>query len=394
MKSRLLIYGVTGYSGELVAQEARRCWQEEASGERPTPGGKGRAWHRPPVLAGRNAARVQQLAQKLQLPWLAAALDDNTALDRALEDVAVVLNVAGPFQTTALPMLKACLRNRCHYLDLSGEYEVFRRLDDYHRDALQRDILLMPGVGFMVVASDYLVQLLKREIPDLHHLRIALSRPAFVSRGSMKTMQATTREGVTVRRHGKLTSVPVGQLERRFALREDGPGAICTAVRLPDLITAPLTTGAGRRQQGVPNVETYLEVDTLGRFGYQVAAALALPLQLYPLKQLVDAQFALWPDGPAESDRDTARQCVVAEGEDRFGSYRASFWLRTNDVYRFSAWAAIGLAEEVLRDLDRAPTGFQTPGGAFFESLQAAFAANKGWIEVADAAQVSDVRVS
>src|SRR5262245_13274247 len=101
-----LIYGANGYTGELIAREAKR---------------RGLA----PILAGRNAAALVSLASELGLPHRVCGLDDTRALDTALAGTQLVLNCAGPFSRTARAMVDACLRNRIHYVDVTGEIEVF-----------------------------------------------------------------------------------------------------------------------------------------------------------------------------------------------------------------------------------------------------------------------------
>jgi short subunit dehydrogenase-like uncharacterized protein len=379
VKNRLLIYGATGFTGELIAREAKDRWQrEDEKARQPLDSHalpRRRAWYRRPALAGRDPVRLRVLGKELTLPWIAVRLDDMAGLDRALQDVAVVLNAAGPYGATAEPMVKACLRTGTHYLDVCGAFEILRRLDDYHGEAVERGVLLMPAAGFTVVASDYLVACLKRAMPDLWYLRIALSRVDFVSRGSMKSMQEAAREGVSVRRSGAFITVPVGQLERAFPLRDGASPSVCTAIRSADLITAPLTTQGADAPNGVPNIETYLEANALERLAYQVTAALALPLQLWPIKQLVDANLALWPASPSESDRASAEQTVLVEGEDRYRSRRVTFRLHTGEVYEFTAWAAMTLVETVLTAAihDELDTfGFRSPAGTYFAELDRA----------------------
>jgi short subunit dehydrogenase-like uncharacterized protein len=42
--------------------------------------------------------------------------------------MSLVLHCAGPFSRTSRPMADACLRTRTHYLDVTGEVEVFEAL--------------------------------------------------------------------------------------------------------------------------------------------------------------------------------------------------------------------------------------------------------------------------
>ena len=103
-----LIYGANGYSGALIACEA------QARGLRP-------------ILAGRSAA-VQALATELGLEARSFALDQPAAVRAGLEGVALVLHCAGPFSATSAPMVAACLAAGSHYLDITGEIDVFEAL--------------------------------------------------------------------------------------------------------------------------------------------------------------------------------------------------------------------------------------------------------------------------
>ncbi|MDP1891967.1 MAG: saccharopine dehydrogenase NADP-binding domain-containing protein, partial [Gemmatimonadaceae bacterium] len=124
----VIIYGATGYTGQLVVDE---CLSQ---GMRP-------------ALAGRDAASVRALAQRHGLEWRAASLDDAAALDRALAGATVVIHCAGPFARTSRPMADACLRNRVHYLDITGEIAVFEALAARDTEARAAGVMLLPGAG-------------------------------------------------------------------------------------------------------------------------------------------------------------------------------------------------------------------------------------------------------
>jgi short subunit dehydrogenase-like uncharacterized protein len=137
MTTPYLIYGANGYTGELIAREAVRRGQR-------------------PVLAGRNAEAVRALGTELGLDHRAFALDDARAADEALSGMKAVLHCAGPFVRTSKPMADACLRTKAHYLDVTGEIDVFERLAARHAEAAAAEVMLLPGVGFDVVPSDCL----------------------------------------------------------------------------------------------------------------------------------------------------------------------------------------------------------------------------------------------
>ncbi len=133
--ARLVIYGATGYTGELIAREAVR------RGLRP-------------MLAGRSEATVAALAQELGCEYRIASLEDPGALDRALQGAAVTMHCAGPFSATSAPMVAACLRQRSHYLDITGEIDVLEAVHERDAAARQAGVVLCPATGFDVVPTD------------------------------------------------------------------------------------------------------------------------------------------------------------------------------------------------------------------------------------------------
>ena len=176
MTGTILIYGATGYTGKLIAKAAH---DQGAC----------------PILAGRNLAKVERVAEPLGLAARVFDLADPAGIDAGLKDVAVVLCVAGPFSATSRPMADACLRNRVHYLDITGEIEVFEALAARDAEAKARGVMLLPGVGFDVVPSDCLAAHLKRRLPDATDLKLYLSLGANMSRGTAKTAVEFDRGG-------------------------------------------------------------------------------------------------------------------------------------------------------------------------------------------------------
>src|SRR5262249_3822791 len=152
----------------------------------------------------------------LRLPHRAFAAAGADRHAEVLDDVRVLINAAGPFSTTARPLVGACLRRGVHYLDLAGEIAVFQDLERMDGAACDRDVMLMPGAGFLVAASDCLAAHVAAKLPGADRLRIGTSRSAFLSRGSARTMIELVAEAVTVRRSGVLTSVSVGAVEHAF----------------------------------------------------------------------------------------------------------------------------------------------------------------------------------
>ena len=217
--------------------------------------------------------------------------------------------------------------------------------------------MIMPGVGYAIVASDCLAAHVKDRMPDARHLRLGLSMPTSLSRGSLRTILSLVRDRVNVCRNGKLTAVEVGRLERSFDYGEGDRWSTC--VNWPDTYTASTTTG-------IPNVEVYIEADLLARFVFHTGAFLAGPLQLGTFQTLLNVYTNIWPSAPASDSQATGQQIIVAEAEDNWRRC-VRVRLTTIDGYRFTALSAVEIAGRALAHEVR--PGFHTPSRVYGPDL-------------------------
>jgi short subunit dehydrogenase-like uncharacterized protein len=332
-RSDLLIYGATGYSGRLIAAAARR---------------RGRR----PILAARNAGLLHQVGQTLGLETRPFALDEPRRIDRALDGVAAVLHTAGPFASTAAPMVEACLRNGVHYLDLTAEIDVFEALRRHGEEARACGVVLLPGVGHAVVASDCLAVHTAARVPNASVLRLAIGGLAQLSRGSTRALVSHAGEPVRVREHGRLRALDGPSRERRFDFGNGPRPAL--SVGWADLATAYHSTR-------IPNIETYFEAIPMLRAMLVANRVFASLLRSPFARAAMLAQCELLPEGPDADERAARRSVIVAEVEDPDG-HRAESRLFTPEVYASTAEAAVAVADRVLAGA--VASGFQTPGGA------------------------------
>ncbi|PWR23979.1 saccharopine dehydrogenase family protein [Zavarzinia compransoris] len=337
MTGRILLYGATGYTGRLIAEQAA---------------GRGLDI----VLAGRDAASVAKVAAPLGLPHGAAALDDAAGLDRLLAGVAVVLHVAGPFSATSRPMVEACLRNRVHYLDITGEIAVFEHCAAMGAKAAAAGIMLMPGVGFDVVPSDCLAAHAARRLPGATRLTLAMSGLNAMSRGTAKTSIESVAKGTAVRRGGRLTEVDTVP-RRRFDFGKgpvDGIG-----VSWGDVSTAYHTTG-------IPDIDVYFETTP------ELARIMGLPrfvrklMGTAPLQALLKKAVDRMPAGPGAEHRKTARALLLAEVEDADGRLLRSR-LEVIEPYALTVETALLIAGKAAAGAVR--PGFGTPAGVYGPDL-------------------------
>jgi short subunit dehydrogenase-like uncharacterized protein len=329
-----LLYGANGYTGELVARLAASLG------------------HRP-ILAGRSADGVCSLAEGLSLERRLLGLDDAARLDEALAGMSLVLHCAGPFSRTSRPMADACLRTRTHYLDVTGEVEVFEALAARDAEARASGVMLLPGCGFEVVPSDCLALHLKHRLPGARRLALAYAGFGRVSRGTATTAIEGLGRGGLVRRGGVLTPVPSAWRTRRIDFGE-GPRAA---------VTVPLADVSSEwRSTGIPDIEVYFAAPPGLRALAVASRYLGGVLGSDAVRRFLTARVRAGAPGPSEEERRRGRAFVWGEAADDEGRSVTSR-LATPEGYTLTARAALAVVERVLAG--HAPAGFQTPATAY-----------------------------
>src|SRR5262249_32005667 len=297
-RTEWMIYGANGYTGHLVAVEARRRDLK-------------------PVLAGRRAGPIERLAAELGLPVRVFGLDDATATAAAIADMAVGGNCAGPFAATRALMIDARLTRRAHHLCVTWESNGFLAAKRRHADAQAAGIVICPGVGFDVIPTDCMAAVLKEALPDATHLVLAFDARGPMSPGTARTMARSLRlgqRGGRVRRNGVLEEVPLGHSWRRI----DFAGSCAAAIAIPcgDLATAWFSTG-------IPNMETYAVVPRAAVTASRVLNWVQPLLASAPGQALLE-RLANRADGPSEEQLRSGRSRLWGEVRSAAGDRRTA----------------------------------------------------------------------
>lgn len=330
--SELLIYGSYGYTGELITERAIDEGIDVA-------------------VAGRDERAIAAQSDDLGVPGHAVGLDDDAALRDVLEGVDAVLHCAGPFVETYEPMVEACLRTGCHYLDITGEIDVFEGLATRDGSAAEAGVTLLPGVGFDVVPTDCLAAHLADRVPDATHLELAFDGLDSLSPGTAKSAVEHLDQGVLVREDGDLRRVPMGSRNRSVDFGDGERTA--TAIPWGDVATAYRTTG-------IPNLAVYMAVSSVERAAVSSARVLGPVIAGTPLKDLVQRAIDHAVQGPDATELEEGRVRVWGSARD---GEEAVARLTTPNGYALTRDTAVESARRVLAG-DTEP-GFATPAGAF-----------------------------
>lgn len=336
MPKTFLIYGANGYTGELVARFAAERGLQ-------------------PILAGRNAEKVKEIAGAHGFDFRVFSLDETEKLEAALSEVEFVLHCAGPFSLTSKPMVEACLRTKKHYLDITGEISVFEEMAARDARAREAGIMIMPGVGFDVVPSDCLAKHLKNRLPSATRLTLTFYGLGKISHGTQATMLMNLGKGGAVRRGGAITSVPAAYKTREIDLGNSKK----TAVTIPwgDVSTAFYSTG-------IPNIEVYTVIPESNITMLKISRYLGWLLEREFIKNFALAKIP--SGGPSDAEREKGKTYLWGEAADEAGNVVKSEQFGM-EGYTMTALTALKIAEKILDGNFCA--GFQTPAKCYGADL-------------------------
>ncbi len=330
MNSKWMIYGAYGYTGELISKLAVERGMK-------------------PVLAGRNAAKTQQLAEALGLEYRSFDLDDSVALQAGISDCKLVLHCAGPFSATSKPMLEACLEHGQHYLDITGEIDVFAAAHSYHEQAKKKDLVVIPGTGFDVVPTDCLAATLVEKLPAATHLILAFEATGGSSTGTAKSSIEGMASGGRVRQDGKLTQVPLAWKTMQIPFKDGN--RLGVTIPWGDVFTAYISTG-------IPNIEVYLSVPPAAVKRLRGLRKFKWLLGMKMVQNFMKRQVDKKVSGPDTQLREKTNARVWAEVRSADGR-KISGELEAPNGYDLTADAALGIVVFLLENNPEG--GFYTP---------------------------------
>lgn len=329
-KNRLMIYGAYGYAGELMVREAVKQGVK-------------------PIIAGLSAAKLKPLADELGLEYRAFSIEDAAT---HLEHVGVLLSCAGPFSATAELMVRACLDRHVHYLDITGEIEVFRKCYAQNSQAREQNIIVMPGVGTDIVPTDCLAAMLKEKLPTATRLDLAFCFGTSMSIGTLKTSIESLGRGGLIREDNQLQTVPNAFRTRKIPFQD----RLRWAATIPwgDVFTSGISTG-------VPNGVVYMAMSKtsiyMARITNPFQRIIGRPAMQNFLKNLA-GRFV--KKGPNAQARETERGQFWGEATAPNGD-KVAMTISTSNVYALTVVVGIRIAQYCLE--------YTGPGGYFTPSM-------------------------
>lgn len=327
MAPRIVLFGATGYTGELTA---RALVARGAT----------------PLLAARSQERVEALAAELGgLESAVADVERPQTIRALLQPGDVLVSTVGPFVRWGEPAVRAAIDAGAHYLDSTGEPPFIRAVFERHGpDAEAAGVGLLTAFGYDYVPGNLAGALALREAGpravsvDIGYFVGGGGRPSGGTRASSAGMLA---ESAHAFRDGRLV------LER-------------TARSVREIDGRPVFSVGATEQYALPRVHPGLRDARvwLGWFGpasrgvQALAAATALATKLPGARGAIEGVAAKLvkgsTGGPSSAARERARSYITAIASDATGAPLATVRLQGDNPYDFTgamlAWGAIAVA--------------------------------------------------
>jgi len=316
------VFGAYGHTGRFVISELRR-----------------RGWT--PILSGRDPAKLAALgAVHPHAEIRPASAADPASLDAAIAGAAAVINCAGPFATTAAPVIEAALRARIPYLDVAAEIEAnadtFEQFSGRARDA---GIVIVPAMAFYGGLGDLLATAAIGDWPAADEICIAYGLDSWRPTPGTRIAGQVSKQ----RRNGRRIVFSDG----RFEYRTDG------APVLEWSFPPPLGTQ--------PVIGEFTMADTL-----TISRHLRTPqIRSYMTRLAVDdLSGADVPPPQAADDSGRSAQAFLVEVVVRRGGEERRAVASGRDIYAISAPLVVEATRRVVAGL-LGTAGAFTAGEAF-----------------------------
>ncbi len=205
MTSRIVLFGATGYTGELTARALVKRGQL-------------------PVLAGRNADKLKHLAAELgDLEIAVADVELPRTVSALVERGDVLLSTVGPFSHYGRPALAAAVNRGAHYIDVSAEPPFIQSVfENWSPRARTSGSALLTAMGYEYAAGNLVAALALRDAgPAATRVAVGYFPEIQVGRsgmsgGTLASITSTVFAPGFARRGGVVSAERAGRRQRSF----------------------------------------------------------------------------------------------------------------------------------------------------------------------------------
>lgn len=331
MDGRIVVFGATGYTGRLVVESMVQRGMR-------------------PVLAGRDASRLDELAREHDdLDIAQADVDEPASVVDLVDRGDVLVTTVGPFVRLGDVAVEAAVLRGAHYLDSTGESTFIRRVFEQHGPrAAAAGVGLVTAFGLDWVPGNLAAALALREAGDATRVDVGYfltGRGGGMSGGTRASAVGIAMDTSWRWHDGRIRTERFAARARSFELRGRRRDAVSVAAT--EHFALP------RLHPGLREVNVYLGWFGAASRGLQLASAASAAIMRVPgVRPATRALARLVPGstgGPDAAERAATGSAIVATAHGPDGGELARVELRGVNGYTFTgrmlAWGAARVRE-------------------------------------------------
>ncbi|KAG7461123.1 hypothetical protein MATL_G00206630 [Megalops atlanticus] len=150
----IIVFGASGFTGQFVVEEVARTSAEGPKGTL--------KW----AIAGRSRQKLEKVLEqaagtlskpelKSEVEIIVADVGEPDSLAAMCKQGVIVLNCVGPYRFYGEPVVKACVENGAHCIDICGEPQFLEGMQlNYHNQAVDKGVYVIGSCGFDSIPAD------------------------------------------------------------------------------------------------------------------------------------------------------------------------------------------------------------------------------------------------
>lgn len=221
MKTKILVYGVLGYTGNLFLEHAL---DKDL-----------------PIVLGAREIELKDKAAELGMEYRIFEINAAQNISSYLSDIKAVINLANISYSVNRHLIDACIQTNTHYVDLAAEYPDMINIYNLDHAALSRGVMLMPGAGFNLVTTDIAGMIASKLLPGSKKLSLGFATFGSASRGTIKSVLRLATETGYSRLAGYLIESKPASEEHVF-IAEGKEYTLINNPIMGDVVTSFLST--------------------------------------------------------------------------------------------------------------------------------------------------------
>jgi len=139
------------------------------------------------IIAGRNLEKAKKAAEKFTIKNKIEAYKVDTNYN-LLESLAVikpdlVIHTSGPFQGQPYTVAEACIKQKCHYVDLADARDFVNNINTLEKKAQKADVLICSGASSVPCLTSSIIDKYSPQFKNLEKVEYAIATAQLTNRG-------------------------------------------------------------------------------------------------------------------------------------------------------------------------------------------------------------------